>query len=146
MTQQKNPIGRPTDYSEKLAENICNWIAGGNSLRSFCRSESAPDVSTVCRWIIRHDEFRKQYVQAREAAGYAHGDKVIEVVELLQDKDIDAQTAKAMMDGLKWAAERMAPRAHAPRSTIDSTSSDGTMTPKPTVVVTDDVNDILGKL
>lgn len=123
-------MGRPTDYSEELAESVCSWISGGKSLRAYCRQDGTPDVTTVCRWIVRHDAFRQQYTQAREAAGYAHGDGVIEVVELLREGDVDPQTAKAMMDGLKWAAERMAPRAHAPRNTIDNTSSDGTMTPK----------------
>lgn len=115
--------GRPTDYTQEIAESICSWIAGGKSLRAYCRQDGTPDVTTVCRWIVRHDEFRQQYTQAREAAGYAHGDGVIEVVELLRDGDIDPQTAKAMMDGLKWAAERMAPKAHSPKQQIDHTTN-----------------------
>lgn len=121
--------GRPTDYTPELAEDICEWISGGKSLRAFCRDDSAPHTSTVCRWIVRHPEFREQYVQAREAAGYAHGDGVVEVVELLRDGAIDPQTAKAMMDGLKWAAERMAAKAHNPKQVIDHTSSDRSMSP-----------------
>lgn len=122
-------MARPTDYNSEIAEAVCSWIAGGKSLRAFCRQEGTPDVTTVCRWIVRHDEFRQQYAQAREAAGYAHGDGVIEVVELLREGGLDAQTAKAMMDGLKWAAERMAPKAHSPRQEIDHRSGDGSMTP-----------------
>jgi len=117
-----NPVGRPTDYTPEIAEAVCSWIAGGESLRSYCRQDGTPDVSTVCRWIVRHEEFRKQYTQAREAGGYAHGDGVIEVVELLRDGTIDPQTAKAMMDGLKWAAERMAPKSHSARQEIDHTT------------------------
>lgn len=115
-------MARPTDYTPELAEEICQHIAGGESLRSFCRNPKKPHVSTVCRWIIKHDEFREQYVHAREAAGYAHGDGVIEVVEAVRNGDIDAQTARAMMDGLKWAAERMAPKSHSSRQEIDHTT------------------------
>lgn len=117
------PAGRPTDYAPELAEEICAWIAGGKSLRAYCRQDGTPDVSTVCRWIVRHNEFREQYVQARESAGYAHGDGVVEVVELLRENIIDPQTAKAMMDGLKWAAERMAPKAHSARQEHDHTTN-----------------------
>jgi hypothetical protein len=124
-----NPVGRPTDYTPDIAERICEWIAGGQSLRAFCREDGSPDPSTVCRWIVRHEEFRKQYAQAREAAGYAHGDGVIEIVELLRAGEVDAQTARAIMDGLKWAAERMAPKAHAAKQDINHTSDDGTMSP-----------------
>jgi len=122
-------MARPTDYNSEIAEAVCSWIAGGKSLRAFCRQEGTPDVTTVCRWIVRHDEFRQQYAQAREAAGYAHGDGVIEVVELLREGGLDAQTAKAMMDGLKWAAERMAPKAHSPRQEVDHTTAGHAMQP-----------------
>lgn len=128
------PAGRPTDYTPEIAEAICSWIAGGKSLRSFCREKKSPDVTTVCRWIVRHEAFRQQYTQAREAAGYAHGDGVIEVVELLRDGTIDPQQGRAMMDGLKWAAERMAPKAHSPRQDINHQSVDGSMTPTTIII------------
>lgn len=123
-------MARPTDYNQDLAEEICTWLAGGDSLRAYCRQEGKPHISTVCRWVVSQDEFREQYAWAREAAGFAHGDGVIEVVELLRDGDLDPQTAKAMMDGLKWAAERMAPKSHSSRQELDHTSSDKSMTPK----------------
>jgi len=129
------PAGRPTDYTPELAERICAWLAGGKSLRAFCRQDDTPAIETVCRWVVRHDEFRQQYTQAREAAGYAHGDGVVEVVELLREGEIDPHTAKAMMDGLKWSAERMAPKAHMPQSLINHESPQGTMTPQPGIDV-----------
>ena len=124
------PAGRPTDYTPEVAAAICVWLAGGQSLRAYCKQDGTPDLSTITRWIVKHDEFRKQYADAREAAGYAHGDEVREVVEMLRGGAVDPATAKAMMDGLKWSAERMASRAYGPKQTIDNTSSDGTMTPK----------------
>lgn len=116
-------MARPTDYTNELAESICSWISGGQSLRKYCRQDNTPDVTTVCRWIVKHEEFRQQYVYAREAAGYAHGDGIIEIVEMLRDGIIDPNTAKAMMDGLKWAAERMAPKSHSLRQEIDHTTN-----------------------
>jgi len=126
--------GRPTDYNEAVAASICEWLASGRSLRAFCRQDGTPDLSTITRWIVRHDEFRKQYVQAREAAGYAHADGIVEVVELLRESGIDPQSAKAMLDGLKWAAERMAPKTHSPRQDISHTSPDGSMSPTRIVI------------
>lgn len=119
----KDKGGRPTDYSDELAIDICNHISGGKSLRSFCVDDSRPHVSTVCRWIIKHDKFREQYAHAREAAGYAHADGIIEIVEMLRAESLEPNVAKAMMDGLKWAAERMAPKAHSSSQKIDHTSN-----------------------
>lgn len=124
------PAGRPSDYTPEIAETICEWLAGGQSLRAFCRKDNTPDISTITRWIVRNDKFRVQYMQAREAAGFAHADGIIETVELVRDGEIDGQTGRAMMDGLKWAAERMAPKTHSQKTQTDLTSSDGTMSPK----------------
>lgn len=124
------PAGRPSDYTEELAERICEWIAGGKSLRSFCREDDTPDVSTITRWIVKHPQFRIQYAEARESAGYAHGDEVKEIVELLREGGLDPNTARVMIDGLKWSAERMAAKAFSPRQAIEHTSPDGSMTPK----------------
>lgn len=105
-------LGRPTKCTPELTEELCHWLAAGKSLRGFCRETGAVDVATVCRWIVSDDTFRKQYAQAREAAGFAHADGIIEVVEMLRDNELDAMRGRAMMDGLKWAAERMAPKSH----------------------------------
>lgn len=134
MKKNSRPVGRPTDYSPDLSASICEWIAGGKSLRAFCRQSGTPDVSTICRWIVTHEEFRKQYVQAREAAGFAHADGIIEIAELLRDGTVDPQTGKAIMDGLKWAAERMAPKSHSAKQEIAHTSPDGSFAPTRIVI------------
>lgn len=108
--------GRPTVMTEEMSAEICSRLAEGESLRSICRDESMPALSTVMMAVVTdRNNFRSSYAQAREAAGYAHGDRVIDVVEQLGE-GLDPQVARAMMDGLKWAAERMAPKAHTTRT------------------------------
>lgn len=122
--------GRPTVMKPEIQDKICQRLAGGESLRSICTDETFPSVSTVMLAVVQdRDGFRNSYVCAREAAGFAHGDGVIEIVELVRDGSIDPQAAKAMMDGLKWAAERMAPKAHSAKQDINHTSDDGSMSP-----------------
>lgn len=129
-------MARPTKYTKALGDRICARLAGGESLRSICRDDGIPALSTVLLWVVdgKHPEFSVQYRVAREAAGYAHADRIIESVDKVEREEIDAATARAMMDGLKWAAERMAPKAHAPKQAVDHTSSDGSMSPKPTTI------------
>jgi hypothetical protein len=106
-------MARPTVMTPEMMDLICTQIAGGKSLRSICADEDMPAISTVMLAVVQdRDGFRNIYAHAREAAGYSHGDGVIEVVELLRSGTVEPQTAKVMMDGLKWAAERMAPKAH----------------------------------
>lgn len=122
-------MARPTKYTEALAKRICDRLAGGESLRSICSDKGIPHWRTVCYWVVRNDAFFQQYVQAREAAGYAHADRIIDVVYLMESGKIDANTGKAMMDGLKWAAERMAPKKHSPRLLQEHTGPDGQAMP-----------------
>ena len=112
--------GRPTVYNKKVAEKICQRLSGGESLRSVCRDEEMPAMSSVLLWVVTPGHpFSDQYAQAREAAGYAHADRIIDTVEKTILDQYDPQQAKVIMDGLKWAAERMAPKKHSPNQKID---------------------------
>lgn len=111
--------GRPTVYTEELAADICAWLAEGKSLRSFVdENDHSPARSTICLWIVTNERFSDQYRRAREAAGYAHADDIVDIVDEVRSQALEPHAAKVMMDGKKWAAERMAPRAHAPRQQI----------------------------
>lgn len=137
---KKLKVGRPTKSTPEITELICDWIAGGNSLRSFCREHSGnefPSMSTITRWITGDDEFRVQYARAREAAGFAHADRIVDIANECSDMSVpmDPSRARAAIDGLKWSAERMAPKSHLVRTEMDLISSDGSMSPKPTEIV-----------
>lgn len=124
-------MARPTVMTPETIDRICIELADGKSLKAICRDESMPARSTILLAVVDdRDGFRTRYMHAREAAGFAHADSVLEVIEELRLQGIDAQTARAMMDGLKWAAERMASKHHSPNQKIDHTSSDGSMSPK----------------
>ncbi|RUR48806.1 ubiquitin carboxyl-hydrolase [Vreelandella populi] len=129
-------MARPTKYTKAMTAKLCARLANGESLRSICLSEEFPDKSTILLWVVdgEHAEFSDQYRRAREAAGYAHADRIIDTVDKVSTAELDPQSAKAMLDGLKWAAERMAPKAHSPKVLQEHTSPDGSMTPKPTTI------------
>lgn len=126
------PAGRPTKYTKALGTKICRRIAEGETLRSICASSTMPSKSTLLLWVVddEHREFSDQYMRAREAAGYSHADGIIQTVQDVQSETLKPDQARVMIDGLKWAAERMAPKTHSPRQALDHSSSDGSMTPK----------------
>lgn len=118
-------MARPSSYTPELGGLICSRIAGGESLRSICTDAKLPAPSTVFLWIVdgKHAEFSEQYRQAREAAGYAHADRLIDLVDQVEAGDISPSTARVMADQLKWSAERMAPRAHSTRQDVKLTTN-----------------------
>lgn len=124
----KAPIGRPTDYNQDIADRICAHIAGGQSVRSFCRKDDTPSLSAVMMWVVKHPEFMEQYRVAREAAGHSHADGIIDIVERM-GAGLEPAAGRAMIDGLKWAAERNAAKVYGPRSMVDVTSGGKSLAP-----------------
>lgn len=123
---------RPTVMTKEAMDKICQLLASGDSLRSICREDDMPSVSTVLLAVVQdRDGFSEQYMQAREAGGFSHADRVIDTVDRIATGEIDPNAARAMLDGLKWAAERMAPKRHSIRQEVDHSSTDGSMTPRP---------------
>ena len=146
-SENKRGVGRPTACTIEVTQAICERLAAGESLRSICEEDAdMPAVSSVLLWVVSgrlvegaDKEFSEHYMQAREAGGFAHADRVITVIDKVANGEYDPNQARAMLDGLKWAAERMAPKKHSPRQEIDHGSSDGSMSPnRPASELTDD--------
>lgn len=126
--------GRPSIYSSELADEICSRIAGGESLRGICKEAAMPTVSTVLLWVVQDREgFSEQYTRAQDAKGSYDADRTQEVYDAVERGDIDSGQARVMFDILRWSAERRAPKRYSSKHQLDHVSSDGSMTPKPTV-------------
>lgn len=123
-------MARPTVMTPETRETICYRLASGESLRSICVDESLPSISTVLLAVVQdRDGFSEQYMQARQAGGFSHADRVIDTVDRVAVGEIDPQSARAMLDGLKWAAERMASKHHSARQELDHTTNGESMQP-----------------
>ncbi len=63
-TKTKTP-GRPSKYTQSLAENICERLSSGETLTSICSAEGMPKRTTVVKWQGQHDGFATLYARAR---------------------------------------------------------------------------------
>src|SRR5690349_12259180 len=77
----KRAPGRPSDYTPELGEAICARLLDGEGLRSLCRDEEMPSTRTVLRWLDRFEDFRRQYVRARELAMELMAEEIIEIAD-----------------------------------------------------------------
>jgi len=99
-------MARPSEFTPEIADEICELLADGISLREICEAETMPDRSTVRRWRNQSAEFRAQYARAREEQAHVYAERVVEVAQNAED----AQLARLEMDALKWAASKLAPK------------------------------------
>ena len=129
MSDTKRKTGRPSKYSDEMAEKICEKIANGRSLRSICAEDGMPTTSTVCKWLIDNKEFSEQYARAREKQADYFAEEIIEIADSAEAESAAVAKAKLQIDARKWAASKIAPKKYGDKQEIDVKSSDGSMTP-----------------
>lgn len=132
----KAKTGRPSDYLPEVAADICSLLADGESLRKVCDRPDMPNKATVFRWLAQHEEFRDQYAKATETRADAIFEEMFDIADEVAEEAAAVGKARLRIDTRKWALARMNPKKYGDKVSqeIDHKSSDGTMTPKPTVI------------
>lgn len=115
--------GRPTDYTQALAEEICRRMALGESLRSICRDEEMPAESTVRMWAVAdRSGFHAHYARARVSQMEALSEDLLEIAD---DKTEDPQRARLRVDTRKWLMSKIAPKVYGDRTRHELTGANG---------------------
>lgn len=129
MNKKKRPVGRPSIYTEKLANEICNRLANGESLKSICNDHHMPHRETVRVWRHEISEFSAMYALAREQQAENFLDEMIEIADTVIEDSAAIQKAKLQVDTRKYVAEKLAPKQYGTHH-HNLTSRDGSMSPK----------------
>lgn len=94
--EQRKP-GRPSTYSQEVAEAICERIANGEPLREICRDEAMPPWRTVYDWQTAHPEFSARIAHARELGEEA----IIQDCLTIADTPLIGEEVEESENGLK---------------------------------------------
>ena len=113
-------IGRPSIYTPELATEICTRMADGRSLRSVCRDEDMPGLTTVVRWFKEADkeDFRAQYAQAREAMADAMAEEAIDLSDDVAPEPGPVGKARLQVDTRKWFLSKVAAKKYGDKLAI----------------------------
>ena len=118
----KRPRGRPSTYSEEMAERICHAIATtADSLATICEAEGFPHWQTVYAWREREPLFAEAYTRARNARLEMMAEELLPLAESTIGKNSnEIQSAKLRVDTRKWLLSKLVPATYGDR--IDVTS------------------------
>lgn len=72
-------VGRPSRYSDALAQKICELIEQGYSERKIAEMEGMPHVSTINRWKSDNPEFCEQSARARAISAELFREEALQV-------------------------------------------------------------------
>lgn len=135
----RKKTGRPSGYTEKIADDICEWIACGKSLRAYCETQGNPSMSMVLRWLAANESFRARYARAREVQADTLADEILHIANTPQlgvvvtERSTGTETRHADMiehrrlqvDARKWLAAKMVPQKYGDRQKLEHSGPDG---------------------
>lgn len=136
----RNASGRPSDFNEYIATEICGKITEGKSLAWICRQDDMPSASTVFLWLNRHRGFSEMYAHAIENRSDLHAEEIIDISDDgtndWVEKEVNGRTvtvvdhehiqrSRLRVDARKWIASKLKPRKYGDVTTTKHTGPRG---------------------
>lgn len=123
MNETKSKVGRPSGYNAEIANEICELIAAGSNLTKISETPGMPGWKALTNWLRDNpDTFGEDYARAREARADSRSDRIDEIAVKLERGEIDANTARVLVDIEKWQAGKEKPKRYGDKLEIDATS------------------------
>ncbi len=120
--------GRPTIYTKELAQNICERISDGESVRTIVKDDKMPSSSTIFRWLLDEDkkEFWEQYEKSRNIQAEIMFEELLDIAddgsndwvvrngkeeeEWWQQNGEALQRSRLRVDTRKWYLSKVLPK------------------------------------
>lgn len=130
-------MARPTKYTKKLSDQICERLAMGDSMRTVASDNLMPAMTTLFRWLREKDEFRKQYELAKIESADSMADSSLHIADhesaqpaydedgkalMVDGKPLMVVTAQSVaqarlrIDTRKWYASKLKPKKYGDKS------------------------------
>jgi hypothetical protein len=128
-------LGRPSKYSKKTAELICDLLGQGQSLLRICALEEMPERETVYAWLRENkDGFSDKYRRARELQQEFYFEHMQEIAfdesrdvtgELKMPNNVAVNRDKLKIQTLQWTLGRMNPGKYGDKLATEHSGSVG---------------------
>lgn len=122
-------------YTQELADEICELMANGMTLREVCRREGMPKYPTVVYWATHDvDGFQERYMAARRIQASMWYDEMVDIADDKSDDWVETQgrdgklrlvpnrdvieRARLRIDARKWVVARAHPEAYGEKTQI----------------------------
>lgn len=123
-------------YSKKLADEICERMARGESVNQICKDNHMPSDATVYCWAKNYKDFGEAFKEAKDNRAHVLVDQILEIadnsindyMENIQGITVisheNIQRSKLRVDARKWVASKMLPRVYGDKTTLVGSDED----------------------
>lgn len=115
-------MGRPSGFSQDLADHICEKIVLGWSLRKICEPENMPSIATIFNWLRTEPLFLENYMRAREHQADTFAD---EMADIADNPTGDVQRDRLRVDTRKWITSKLKPKKYGDKVDVEHSGSVG---------------------
>lgn len=131
-------MGRPSEFTQEIADILCERIAQGESVRTIAKDELMPASTTIYRWLQSNGEFREQYARAKEIQAEVMADELLEIADdgsndwmtkRFGETEVEMpnpevlQRSKLRVDTRKWIMSKLLPKKYGDK--LQHTGGDG---------------------
>lgn len=128
-------MGRPTVYTEELAERICELIASTDEgLFHICEeNEDLPDPTTVYQWRRKYPEFSQRYLLSKQLQGEMFAEGTMRLAKQKAtyfdtegNERVDSGHVawqKLNVNVRQWHASKLAPKVYGEQKQINDLAS-----------------------
>ena len=83
LVTKQSKLGRPSTKPDPVVVNeIIEWIAHGNTLRSYCRQKNKTNWRTIYNWLEKDDgDFIARFAHARDMGADAIAEECLEIID-----------------------------------------------------------------
>jgi len=118
--------GRPTEYTDEIADFICDLIASHSlSVAKLIERYDLPSKEAITLWLTKHPYFMTKYVIAKRMQAIVMTDEILDLAECqtyVDEKGVTRadsgmiQIAKMKIEQRRWQAVCLAPKIFATRN------------------------------
>lgn len=112
------------DEIKYFKDKIILEISEGKSLRSLLKSdpENLPQKTIVYEWLRDDKEFADNYARAKMYSADEDAERVSDIVDMVERGELDANSARVMVDALKWTSGKKNPKKYNDRFILEGNS------------------------
>jgi hypothetical protein len=118
--------GRPSEYTDVIADRICAEIASGRAVHQFAGKNGFPVQDTIYRWNRDNKGFAEKYARAREDQADLYAAQIVELADKCRPGKKTRETkdgtfveigdmverSRLQIDARKWYASKLAPKKY----------------------------------
>jgi hypothetical protein len=120
-------VGRPTKYSEEIANQICSIISTSHKSLLTISKEVGVSVPTILKWMNDNKEFLNQYTRAKEEQADFLVEQMIDISEHTEEDHTPftganvIQRDRLRVETRKWIASKLKPKKYGDKLDIEHT-------------------------